>query len=55
MTEFIARENIRRFEAQLESSSDEAQKAQIRALLDAERSRLHEIRRARVLPRQKAW
>lgn len=43
MEEFISRESIRRFEAQLESSTDEAQKSTIRALLEAERNHLQEI------------
>lgn len=43
MDDFIARENIRRFEAQLDSSKDEDQKRAIRALLDAERRHLQQI------------
>lgn len=43
MEDFIARENIRRFEAQLQSSADEAQKREIRRLLDAERRHLQQI------------
>lgn len=50
MEEFIARANIRRFEAQLESSTDEVQKAEVRLLLEAERQRLHEIRQAKATP-----
>lgn len=47
MEEFIARENIRRFEKQLADSNDNDQKAEIQALLDAERRHLHQIRLAR--------
>lgn len=47
MEEFIARENIRRFEAQFDSTTDPNQRAEIKALLDAERQRLQMIRRAR--------
>ena len=43
MEDFIARENIRRFEARLQSSADEAQKREIRRLLDAERRHLQQI------------
>jgi rubrerythrin len=50
MEEFLARENIRRFEAQLESATDEGQRAQISALLKAERQHLREIRRTKVTP-----
>ena len=54
MEDFIARENIKRFEAQLESSTDKVQRAEIQALLDAERRRLIEIRSARIAPRPRA-
>lgn len=47
MEEFIARENIRWFEKQLADSNDDDQKAEIQALLDAERRHLHQIRLAR--------
>lgn len=47
MEEFIARENIRRFERQLADSNDDGQKAEIQTLLDAERRHLHQIRQAR--------
>lgn len=47
MEEFIARENIRRFERQLADSRDDGQRAEIQALLDAERRHLHQIRQAR--------
>ena len=53
MEEFIARENIKRFEAQFESSTDESQRAEINALLEAERRRLREIRQAKVPPKQR--
>ena len=53
MEEFIARENIRRFETQLESSTDSDQSAEIKALLDAERRKLREIRQAKVSPQQR--
>lgn len=43
MDDFIARENIRRFEAQLQSSADEMQKREIRRLLNAERRHLQQI------------
>lgn len=43
MEEYIACENIRRFEARLESSTDDAQKSTIRALLEAERQHLQSI------------
>lgn len=46
MQEFIARENIRRFEQQLAAATDERQRAQIQALLDAERRHLSEIRKS---------
>ena len=46
MEEFIAGENIRRFEAQLETCTDEGQKAAVERLLEAERSHLQEILQA---------
>jgi hypothetical protein len=46
MQEFIARENITRFEQQLAAATDERQRAQIQALLDAERRHLSEIRKS---------
>lgn len=49
MDEFIARENIKRFKAQLVSSADEDQREEIEALLTAERRRLHELRKAKNL------
>lgn len=44
--DFLARENIKRFEALLESTTDEAQKSTIRPLLEKERRHLQEIRGA---------
>lgn len=49
MEEFIARENIRRFEVQLKISTDETQLSEIRALLAAERHHLHKILNAEPL------
>ncbi len=46
MDEFIARENIRRFEEQLTSTIGEQQREQIKLLLDAERQRLRELRQS---------
>jgi hypothetical protein len=40
MEEFVARENIRRFKAQLECSLDENQSAMLRKLLATEEQRL---------------
>ena len=48
MEEYIACENIRRFESRLESSTDEAQKSTIRALLETERKHLQSILHAEV-------
>jgi len=45
VAEFIARENIRRFEARLRASSDDRQKSVIRDLLGAEQRRLEDITR----------
>ena len=42
MQEFIARENIRRFEAQLAACSDQAQRETLSRLLAAERQHLAE-------------
>lgn len=42
MQEFIARENIRRFEAQLAACSDTEQKKVLSRLLEAERQHLAE-------------
>ena len=44
MQEFIARENIRRFKAQLADCADPAQRETLTRLLDAERRRLNEVR-----------
>ena len=43
MEEFLARENIKRFNSQLRSSTDEAQRATLQRLLDAEKQRLQAI------------
>ena len=42
MQEFIARENIRRFEAQLAASTEPEQRKTLSSLLEAERRRLSE-------------
>ena len=42
MQEFIARENIRRFEAQLAACTDPEKRKTLSRLLDAERQRLAE-------------
>lgn len=42
MEEFVARENIRRFQAQLDSCTDPDQRATLLKLLEAERHRLTE-------------
>lgn len=44
MDEFIARENIKRFAAQLRSSPDEGQKDVLRRLLQIEEQKLQEVR-----------
>ena len=43
MLEFIARENIRRFEEKLAACTDPEQRATITRLLEAERARLAEV------------
>jgi rubrerythrin len=43
MDAFIARENIKRFKAQLRSTSDEEQKAVLRKLLDEEEEHLKQV------------
>ena len=43
MEEFIARENIKRFKAQLRASTDDRQKATLQQLLEAEEQRLQTI------------
>ena len=43
MDEFIARENIRRFEAQLKTAVDDGQRSALENLLKEERQRLMEI------------
>ena len=45
--EFIARENIRRFEAQLATCADEKQRALLQKLLKAERERLEAAKAAK--------
>ena len=47
MEAFIARENIKRFNAQLRSTEDEAQKAMLRNLLEEEERHLQHIIDAR--------
>ncbi len=44
MEEFVAKENIRRFRAQLEACPDKEKKSVLRELLDAEQRRLTELR-----------
>ena len=53
MEEFIARENIRRFEAQLDACKDEDQRVEIQALLDAERRHLRVIRETKITPQHR--
>lgn len=43
MSEFVARQNIRRFEAQLQGDCDSTTRATIEGLLEAERRRLEEL------------
>ena len=50
MEEFIARENIRRFRAQLDQCADEAQRGTLQRLLKDEESRLEEIIASRARP-----
>jgi hypothetical protein len=45
--EFIARENIKRFEAQLAKCADDLQRVTLERLLATERQRLQTIRRQR--------
>ena len=47
MEAFIARENIKRFKAQLRSTEDDAQKATLRNLLEEEERHLQHIIDAR--------
>jgi len=51
MEEYIARENIRRFEAQLLSCADERQKEVLKGLLDQERAHLQRIRQSQATGR----
>ena len=53
MEEFIARENIRRFKAQIDECNDEGQRAEMQTLLDAERRRLRGIREAKITQRRR--
>lgn len=43
MTQFIARENIRRFKAQLQAEPEGARKATINRLLEGEEHRLRDL------------
>jgi hypothetical protein len=52
MEEFIARENIRRFEAQLAVCTDERQKAVLQSLLNGERQRLEQWKQRAVAAEQ---
>lgn len=52
MQDFIARENIRRFEAQLAECTDEEQKAVLARLLERERLRLQELKRTAAAARR---
>jgi aspartyl/asparaginyl beta-hydroxylase (cupin superfamily) len=47
MEAFVARENIKRFKAQLRSTDDEAQKVTLRKLLEEEEQHLQQIIDAR--------
>lgn len=44
MEEFVARENIRRFEARLAACADPVQRETLTRLLEAERQRLTKVR-----------
>ena len=46
MQEFIARENIKRFKAQLQACTDDRQRQTLSRLLEAEETRLAELRNA---------
>jgi len=46
MEEFVARENIKRFRAQLRTSSDADQKTVLHKLLEAEEKKLQQARAA---------
>lgn len=47
MDAFVARENIKRFKAQLRSASDDEQRAKLRQLLEEEEQHLQQIIEAR--------
>lgn len=47
MEQFVARENIKRFRAQLASCADEQQRQTLKRLLGAEEQRLRELERGR--------
>ena len=47
MEAFVARENIKRFKAQLRSTEDEEQKATLRKLLEEEELHLQQVIEAR--------
>ena len=47
MEDFIARENIKRFRAQIQSASDPEQKIVIHQLLEAEERKLQQARAAK--------
>ena len=48
MKEFVARENIKRFEARLAACTDPAQREVLSRLLDAEQQRLKDARAEKV-------
>jgi rubrerythrin len=48
MREFVARENIKRFEAQIAACTDPAQSKVLTRLLDEEREKLKEIRAEKI-------
>lgn len=50
MEEFIARENIRRFQAQLEACDDLKQRRTLQELLDAELQRLADLQGRKLRP-----
>lgn len=50
MEEFIARENIRRFQAQLEACDDLEQRRTLQELLDAELQRLADLQGRKLRP-----
>ena len=50
MKEFVARENIKRFQAQLDSCTDQKQREVLIQLLESERRKLDAIRTFRQTP-----